>query len=269
MRVLADQGQMRIAVACLHLDPHITPSAVQRLVPAHVASANRVAAALVLMHRQGDLIAGPYEDRRVRRYSLSDDARELFEEFLAMMVGAGSPFAERPFDWARSHVWREDFLLATIEPGAGLKSGMKAERSQTLRGGALLNLELLRRGLVPSCGEPFTRKGFGRRFGLSRAQVIALVDLLREGGWVRLENGDLQPTALAMEAGRVWLSRFLAISTAVLDERFRAIVAASRAQVAAARGSVAHAVSVTGQRSAKSGRGVPGDGQPDQRRQSR
>ncbi len=239
MWLLADQGQMRVAVACLYLDPDITLSAVQKLVPPHVASANRVAAAIKVMRWQQALIPCASHDRRVRRYRLSGPATALLEDFIMMMVGAGSPFTPTAPDRRRCRAWCEDFLFATLERGAGRRSSIDAERGQTLRGGALLNLELSRRGLEPDDQLPFSRRAFAAQFGLSRAQVIALVGQLERTGWATLVDRRLQPTALAMEAGRAWLGRFMAISTAVLDEQFRDITARSRAQIEAARAAAA------------------------------
>jgi hypothetical protein len=244
MRLLGDQGQMRVMVACRYLDPDITLAAVQKLVPAHVASPNRVAAALALMKRDRALLACDGRDRRTRRYRLSEEGLALADAFLTMMVAAGAPFADRPVRPDRSRAWAEDFLLATMERGGGIKSGPEAERGQTLKGGALLNLELMRRGLEPGDTSRFSRRGFAARFGLSRAQVIALLGALEHAGWATLSDGRLQPTPLAMEGGQLWLSRFLAISTAVLDERFLAIAAVSREQARAAQAAARSGASV-------------------------
>lgn len=234
-QLLADQGQIRVAVACLYLDPHITLAGVQRLVPAKIASANRVAAALTLLRGQQALVAGKADDRRAQPFRLASATVELFEAFITMMVGIGTPFATCSVDPPRPRIWAEEFLLATLEGGGSLSSGPAVQRAQTLRGGALVYLELLRRGLEPEKQRPFSRKAFAGRFGLSRAQVIALVGELERAGWATLADGQFQPTTLAMQGGRVWLSRFMAISTATLDGRFRDIMACSRAQVHAAR----------------------------------
>lgn len=238
-RLLADQGQIRVAVACLYLNPRITTAGVQRLVPASIASANRVAAIIVLLKGQTALVAGHADNRKEQTYQLSDPMLALMQAFVMMMVGVGAPFAATGVDRTRICSWSEDFLLATLEGGGALKSGSEVERGQTLRGGALINLELMRRGLEPACRTPFSRKAFAARFGLSRAQVIALVDQLERSGWATLHDGQLRPTALAMQGGRIWLSRFLAISASVVDGRFRSIMESSRAQVAAARAAAA------------------------------
>lgn len=234
-RLLADQGQIRVAVACLYLQPHITLVGVQRLVPANIASANRVAAAMALLKGQQALVAGQACDRRTQPFRLSSAAVALFEAFVTMMVGSGAPFAASGIDPSRCRSWAEDFLLATLEGGGSLSSGPAVQRAQTLRGGALVNLELLRRGFEPEGQHPFSRKAFAGCFGLSRAQVIALVGELERTGWATLADGQLRPTPLAMQGGRVWLSRFMAIGAATLDGRFQAIMARSRAQVQAAR----------------------------------
>ncbi|WP_448580546.1 hypothetical protein [Thermaurantiacus sp.] len=235
MRLLGDQGQMRVLVICYHLHPDIRLAAVQKLTPAEVASPNRVAAALKLLTGQQALLPGEGTDRRARPLRLSPGGQALAEAFLMMMVGAGAPFAGARLSRDHCRAYASDYLLATLAGGGGIRAGPVAERTQTLKGGALLSLELMRRGLDPDDPTPFSRKGFAARFGMSRAQVIALLAALEEAGWATLADGRLQPTPLAMEGGRVWLSRFLAISATVLDGRFGEVVAASRARRAAER----------------------------------
>jgi hypothetical protein len=228
MRLLGDQGQMRVAVACHFLDPGITVAAVQRLVPPAVASPGRVEAIIQFLYGQRALEPVRSVDRRARHYRLTAEARALVEAFLLMMVGVGAPFARTPLDSANCRAWGEEFLLATLEGGASLRAGPTAERAQTRRGGALLNLELMRRRLERD-PEPFSRRAFAARFGLPRTQVIDLVEELRQRGWIE-GSGGLQPSTEALAGGRVWLSRFLAISATVLDGRFGEIVANSRAE---------------------------------------
>lgn len=237
--LLGDQGQMRVAVACRYLDPMITVSAVQKLVPAAVASPNRVDAMLKLLHRQEGLVPVEEQDRRLKARRLSGDGAALVDDFLGMMVLPGAAFAETRPARDQCRAWSQEFLLATLHGGAAFKSGMTVERSQTLKGGALLNLELLRRGLDAGDTRRFSRKAFAARYDLSRTQVLALIGEIERTGWAVVTDHDVQMTPPALAGGRDWLGRFIAIGALVLDGKFKQTMERSRQQVQAARDAAA------------------------------
>lgn len=231
MRLMPDQGRMRVAVACRLLHPEVTTAGVQRLVPSVIASPGRVAAMVQLLAAQGFLVPVFGSDRRSHQLSMTPQMLDLVDAFLLMMVRQGLPFAQAGIDPPRCRDWAEEFLLATLQRGVSIGSGPSVERGHTLRGGALLNLELLRRGLEGDTA-PFSRRAFAARFGLSRTHVIDLVAELGQRDWLA-PGRDFQPSPIALAAGRVWLSRFLAISASVLDGSFRDLVSASRAAAGA------------------------------------
>ncbi|QMW23373.1 hypothetical protein [Sandaracinobacteroides saxicola] len=232
MRLLGDQGQMRVAAICVYLNPRITVTAVQRLVPAGIASANRVAAAVALLRGQQVLLPVAGGDRRTQVLRLSAEGEAMLGRWLGAFLAGGLCLVEGPVpdpaDRALHAGWCGAFVRATQVPGASLKSGPEMERSQSRRGGGLLLVELLRRVMA---GEEagFSRKGFAERFGLSRSQVIALVEEAEAQGWVEGRDG-VRLTDVARAKGQEWLMRFLAISVATLEGRFEALVARSRAQ---------------------------------------
>ncbi len=237
MRLMPDQGRMRVAVACRLLHPDITVAAVQRLVPPVIASPGRVAAAIQLLGAQGFLVPSPVGDRRAHHHAMAPGMEAILDAFLELMVRQGLPFARSGIAPRRPRDWAEEFLLATLEGGASIGSGPGVERGHTLRGGALLNLELMRRGLEREVS-PFSRRAFAARFGLSRTHVIDLLAELAGRGWLA-PGREFRPSEAGLAAGRAWLSRFLAISAAVLDMRFRSLAAASRAEARAARAGTA------------------------------
>jgi len=204
-------------------------------VPPAIASANRIAAAMMRFRSRRAIVEASRPDARSRAYALAPGFAPVLRRWVAMIVSAGAPFSRlRPAEINKAgmhQLWCGDFLLATLEGGGSLKAGPQAERRQSRQGGSLLYFESLRRGFI--AGEPpqFSRKGFAQRFGLSRSHVIDMVAELERSGWASPGDAVFAPTPAALAGGRQWLMRFLAISTATLDGNFAQIVTASREQV--------------------------------------
>lgn len=241
-RLLADQGQMRVATACVVLDPEIRLPDVVALVPAPIASPNRVAAALHLMRREGALVPtdqGLPRGRSVGPLGLSPAFAGLARGWLRAMVEPAIVFADEPVaDFGCPLLYRRmcrAYLEATLLPTRSLKVSGSVERAQSRRGGALLLLEVMRRTLGEGNPPAFSKRAFAQRFGLSRTQVVGLVQEAALAGLLADSGGSLAASAAGRADGRRWLAKMLALGTASLDGSLAGRLAASRARLAAER----------------------------------
>jgi hypothetical protein len=235
--LLGDQGQMRVAAICYRLDPMITTAAVKRQVPPTIASPNRVAAIIAQMRRRGALLDIASATGPARPMRLAGPSIDLVEAWLQCFMKQALPFVIGPCpditDRRLYRGWCEQFLDATAAPTGSLKSSNEIERGQSMRGGALLYLGLVRR-IFDDSGSDFSRRRFAADFGVSRTQVIELIADAEARGWLTHGEGQLHFTAKAIAAGERWMAKFLALGTATLEGRLVALLAASKARIAAA-----------------------------------
>jgi hypothetical protein len=230
-RYLADQGQMRVATICLAIDPCITVSAVQRLVPANIASPNRVAAMLKHFERAGALLVAGPEGGRSRMLSLAPGFRTVLEAWVVEIVRHSLPWVPEPLpdlsDRSLYPLWCGEFIRATTQPARALKPGKPVERALSLRGGNLIHFEVMRRVFAPDpAAAPFSQRAFAARYELSRTHLIDLLTEAERQGWFRRVDGHLEPTEPATALGRMWLAKFLAIGATTLQGAFVASLGA-------------------------------------------
>lgn len=224
-RLLADQGQMRVATICLYLDPHITLSGVQKLVPANIASPNRVAAMLKHLEREGGLVTAAARDGRMRVLRLAPAFERVLELWVREIVRHSLPWVPEPrpdLDDRRHYaIWCGEFVRATTAPARSLKPGAPVERGLALRGGNLIHFEVMRRVFDPEQARiPFSKRAFAARYELSRTHLIDLLAEAERQGWFRFEHGLLVPSETAVAGGRKWLAKFLAIGAKTLQGAF-------------------------------------------------
>jgi hypothetical protein len=236
--LLADQGQMRVVTACLALDPDIRLAGVQALVPWPIASPNRVAAAIALMRREGALCPATVSQatgRRLERLRLSPSFAGLARSWIRAMVEPAAVFLDDPApdlgDPLLCQRLCRDYLEGTMRPTRSLKVSNSLERAQSRRGGALLLLEVMRRALSEGPTPAFSKRAFALQFGLSRTQVVDLVQEAAAAGWIDADDAMLTASHAARTDGMLWLAKFLAIGVSVLDGSFGQRLAASRARL--------------------------------------
>lgn len=231
--LVSDRAQYHVASVGYVLDPAITLAATWRLMPAGLASRNRVSSYLQALERCGALerVASP-QDRRlvVRRLSpwlsdwLGDWGRAIMAPALPWVAGPVPDLADRD-------MLRDAFHQFVLAQQAGIRMLMGARgvaRGMSLRGGGMLMLDILQRHYRPGSG-PFSRKAFAERFSLSRSHVIDLVNEFVASGW--MAQGAQGPTATAMLVGqgRIWHSSHLAVAVLVMERRLMAALPAGPA----------------------------------------
>lgn len=214
--VLANRVQMRLVAACVHLDPHVTASALCRLIPAGIASRNTITAHLAALRQKG-LMVDVKARQGSRPMAMQPGFRMLVDGWVRAIVGSALPFVPAPApDLAQPDVLRasiSQFVAATIQPVADMRADELVERGLQLKGGAFLLFELMLRHLDDAAAAArFSRRGFAARFDLTRSHLIDMLAEAEQQGWVTIGASGpvLAPPLVA--AGRQWLAQHLAIS---------------------------------------------------------
>jgi hypothetical protein len=205
-RLLSDLGQAFIIGICYSRHPRITAADVVRLMPTDMAGRNRVNDQLLMLERLGALLPGEAgDDRRQRVRRFSDGFRALADRWIDALILPALPYLEEtppglddPDSRAR---WFGNWLASHSVGTRAAELLPNVRRLLGHRAGFVVMLEFDRRGHAPegAITSRFSKREIAMRYGLPRSQVIALVDLMWEMGW--LQDGPLgpEPTAAMRE----------------------------------------------------------------------
>lgn len=223
-RLMSDRAQFHIMAIAFALDPQVTPSAVNRLLPPAMASRNRVGAYLASLESGGALLpATDSVDGRRRPRRLAPAFADFLADWGRAIVAPALPWVKGPvpdLDAAEApRGWYRQFVAAHARGFDMLGAAPQVARGFSLRGGSLIMLELMHRATAPGPLPRFSHRGFAARFDLSRSQVIALVDEFTTCGWLVADaNGPAASPALIAQ-GRAWQAMHFAVAARVLEGR--------------------------------------------------